>query len=100
MTDDSIKMEYYLQLKKTSYINLNDTLLRGLAEQMLTVHKKVVKSALVSVGGSCIVNYLEWRGKQKKENRGGTVMYDIKGHHMWLTEDEVFEHWKRENNYR
>lgn len=40
------------------------------------------------------LSFLGWRDLQKKENRGGEVMYDIKGHHKWLTEGELFGYWK------
>ena len=46
-----------------------------------------------------IMNFLTWKSKQSCDNRGGVIMYDIKGHHKFLDENEVFEFWKKQNNY-
>lgn len=40
-----------------------------------------------------INRFFEWRGEQKKVKRGGNYVYDIKGHHIWLTESELFDYW-------
>jgi hypothetical protein len=56
--------------------------------------------AIESVSGSCLIGYLEWRDSLYKENRGGKIMYDVPGEHKWLDDDELFECWKKRNNYR
>jgi len=43
MTDDELKLEYYVALKHSKTIDLNETLYRQLTKEIVEVHKKVVK---------------------------------------------------------
>lgn len=36
--------------------------------------------------------FIEYRDAQKKENRGGKIMYDVKGSHLYLSEADLFNH--------
>lgn len=62
-------------------------------------HEKLNKhetanSDLVAVSGSfslsTIQSFLEFEKEQKKTMRGNIEMYDIKGHHRYLTFSELF----------
>lgn len=44
MTDDEIKMEYYLHLKQSSLVDLNETLTQSLANSMFLIHKRLNQS--------------------------------------------------------
>ena len=38
-----------------------------------------------------LLNFIEFEKKQKREDRGEQIMYDIKGCHKYLTFSELFE---------
>lgn len=38
------------------------------------------------------INFLEFEKSLKKENRGGSIMYDLKGHYKYITEKELFDY--------
>lgn len=41
-----------------------------------------------------LISFLEWKKKQRKETRGGKIMYDVKYHYKWLSGEEMFDHWE------
>jgi len=39
-------------------------------------------------------SFFEFEKTIKKEQRGGKIMYDVKGQYKWLTLTELFDYWK------
>jgi len=41
--------------------------------------------------------FIEFEKSCPRENRGGTIMYDVKGHYKWLSLSELFSYWLNSN---
>lgn len=41
-----------------------------------------------------INDFIDFENNQTKTNRGGIVMYDVKGHYKYLSLAELFDYWK------
>ena len=57
-------------------------------------YSETTNSDLVAISGSfslsTIQSFLEFEKEQKKTMRGNIEMYDIKGHHRYITFSELF----------
>ena len=40
-----------------------------------------------------IADFIEWKNGLQKEIRGGVLMFDVKGHYKWLSENELFDYY-------
>lgn len=49
---------------------------------------------------NAMTDFISWKTQQPVNNISGSNLYDIKGHYKLLNDDELFEHWKKINNYR
>lgn len=42
--------------------------------------------------------FLSWRDSQKVVNIGGQKLYDVKGCHVYLNDEQLYDHWKQNNH--
>lgn len=47
-----------------------------------------------------VSGFIDFRNNQKVVFRGGIKMYDVKGHHVFLYEHELYEHYLKHRNER
>lgn len=47
-----------------------------------------------------VESFLVWKNQQQKTLRGGVVMYDVKGHYKYLSEDELFAYWANDKQFK
>ena len=48
-----------------------------------------------NTGVDIVFGFLEFEGKQKKELRGGVIMYDVKGCHKYLNHLQLFDYYTK-----
>lgn len=64
----------------------------------MTEQNLPTETAISSNGVLCDVSsFMEFEKSCKKEIRGGTEMYDVKGHYKWLSLSELFKYWRERN---
>ena len=63
---------------------------------LMTQYAESQKSAIPCVSDrEKAYAFLSWREKQKVVNLGGQKHYDVKGYHVYLNDEQLFDHWDK-----